>query len=58
MTNSANVFYSLNQNYNSMSDEELLSLIKNEDKYALDFTTFLALSARVRLPLPLLCLYT
>ena len=33
----ANVFYSLDNNYNSMSDEELISLIKSDDKYALDF---------------------
>ena len=33
----ANVIYSLNKNYDSMSDEELISLIKSDDKYALDF---------------------
>ena len=33
----ANVFYSVDNNYNSMSDEQLISLIKAEDKYALDF---------------------
>lgn len=33
----ANVFYSLDTNYNSMSDEELISLVKSDDKYALDF---------------------
>ena len=33
----ANVFYSLENNYNSMSDEELISLVKSDDKYALDF---------------------
>ena len=33
----ANVFYSLDNNYNSMSDEELISLVKSNDKYALDF---------------------
>ena len=33
----ANVFYSVENNYTSMCDEELISLIKNEDKYALDF---------------------
>lgn len=33
----ANVFYSLDNNYNSMSDEELISLVKSDDKYALDF---------------------
>ena len=33
----ANVFYSLDNNYNSMSDEELISLVKTDDKYALDF---------------------
>ena len=35
--NSANVFYSVNNNYNSMSDEQLISLVKADDKYALDF---------------------
>ena len=35
--NSANVFYSVNNNYNSMSDEQLISLVKSDDKYALDF---------------------
>ena len=34
---SANVFYSVNNNYNSMTDEELISLVKSDDKYALDF---------------------
>ena len=33
----ANVFYSVDNNYNSMSDEELISLVKSDDKYALDF---------------------
>ena len=33
----ANVFYSVDQNYNSMTDEELISLVKSNDKYALDF---------------------
>lgn len=33
----ANVFYSVDNNYNSMSDEELISLVKADDKYALDF---------------------
>lgn len=33
----ANVFYSLDNNYNSMSDEQLISLVKADDKYALDF---------------------
>ena len=33
----ANVFYSVDNNYNSMSDEKLISLIKTDDKYALDF---------------------
>ena len=33
----ANVFYSVDNNYNSMSDEELISLVKTDDKYALDF---------------------
>ena len=33
----ANVFYSLDNNYNSMSDEKLISLVKSDDKYALDF---------------------
>ena len=33
----ANVFYSLDNNYNSMSDEHLISLVKSDDKYALDF---------------------
>jgi len=35
--NNANVFYSLDNNYNSMSDEQLISLVKTDDKYALDF---------------------
>ena len=35
--NNANVFYSVDNNYNSMSDEELISLVKADDKYALDF---------------------
>ena len=35
--NNANVFYSVENNYNSMCDEELISLVKNEDKFALDF---------------------
>lgn len=34
---SANVFYSVDNNYNSMTDEELISLVKSDDKYALDF---------------------
>ena len=33
----ANVFYSVDNNYNSMSDEQLISLVKTDDKYALDF---------------------
>ena len=33
----ANVFYSVDNNYNSMSDEQLISLVKADDKYALDF---------------------
>ena len=33
----ANVFYSVDNNYNSMSDEQLISLVKSDDKYALDF---------------------
>jgi len=33
----ANVFYSVDNNYNSMTDEELISLVKSDDKYALDF---------------------
>lgn len=33
----ANVFYSLDNNYNAMSDEDLIALIKKDDKYALDF---------------------
>ena len=33
----ANVFYSVENNYNSMSDEQLISLVKADDKYALDF---------------------
>ena len=33
----ANVFYSVDNNYNSMSDEQLIFLIKADDKYALDF---------------------
>ena len=32
-----NVFYSVDNNYNSMSDEQLISLVKADDKYALDF---------------------
>ena len=32
-----NLFYSLPNNYNSMSDEELICLVKTDDKYALDF---------------------
>ena len=35
--NNANVFYSIDNNYNSMSDEQLISLVKSDDKYALDF---------------------
>lgn len=35
--NNANVFYSVDTNYNSMSDEQLISLVKTDDKYALDF---------------------
>ena len=35
--NNANVFYSVDNNYNSMSDEQLISLVKSDDKYALDF---------------------
>ena len=31
------VFYSVDNNYNSMSDEQLISLVKADDKYALDF---------------------
>ena len=34
---SANVFYSVDNNYNAMSDEELIALEKSDDKYALDF---------------------
>jgi len=33
----ANVFYSVDNNYNSMSDEQLILLIKADNKYALDF---------------------
>lgn len=33
----ANVFYSVDNNYNSMSDEQLISLVKADDKFALDF---------------------
>ncbi len=33
----ANVFYSVNNNYSSMTDEELISLVKSNDKYAIDF---------------------
>ena len=33
----ANVFYALENNYNKMTDEELITLIKNNDKYAMDF---------------------
>ena len=35
--NNATVFYSVDNNYNSMSDEQLISLVKADDKYALDF---------------------
>ena len=34
---SANVFYSVDNNYNALTDEELISLVKSDDKYALDF---------------------
>ena len=34
---SANVFYSVNNNYSAMTDEELIALTKSDDKYALDF---------------------
>lgn len=40
MAVNANAFYSLNQNihnYSSMTDEEVISLVKNGDKYAIDF---------------------
>ena len=38
MASNTNAFYSLkNNNYNSMTDEELISLIKSGDKYAIDF---------------------
>ena len=37
MTKNANAFYSVNQNYSAMSDDELISLIKQDDKFALDF---------------------
>ena len=40
MTVNANAFYSLNENtynYSSMTDEEVISLVKNGDKYAIDF---------------------
>ena len=33
----ANAFYSVDNNYISMSDEQLISLVKSDDKYALDF---------------------
>ena len=33
----ANVIYSVDKNYDSMTDEELIALIKSDDKYALDF---------------------
>ena len=33
----ANVFYSVDNNYNALTDEELISLVKSDDKYALDF---------------------
>ena len=33
----ANAFYSLDSNYYSTTDEELISLVKSDDKYALDF---------------------
>lgn len=35
--NTANVFYSVDTNYNSMTDEQLISLVNADDKYALDF---------------------
>lgn len=35
--NNANVFYSVDTNYNSMSDEQIISLVKDDDKYALNF---------------------
>lgn len=35
--NNASIFYSVDTNYNSMSDEQLISLVKADDKYALDF---------------------
>jgi len=40
MAVNANAFYSLNENthnYSSMTDEEVISLVKNGDKYAIDF---------------------
>jgi len=40
MAVNANAFYSLNNNnynYNSMTDEEVISLVKSGDKYAIDF---------------------
>ena len=40
MAVNANGFYSLNENthnYSSMTDEEVISLVKNGDKYAIDF---------------------
>ena len=40
MAVNANAFYSLNENthnYSSMTDEEVISLVKNDDKYAIDF---------------------
>lgn len=40
MALNANAFYSLNENihnYSSMTDEEVISLVKNGDKHAIDF---------------------
>ena len=37
MAENANLFYSLDNNYSAMSDEELISLVKKDDKFALDF---------------------
>lgn len=35
--NNLNTFYTTDNNYSVMTDEQLIELIKNEDKYAIDF---------------------
>jgi len=35
--NNSNVYYSLNDKYESMTDEDLIKIIKSGDKYALDY---------------------